>query len=159
MLSSRALGRSTESHLLQKSSSPQRSVRPQQGRCTNSWEPSRTESEMLSLVKAVAEASAVVQVGLNRALSTRWDCSFWSYEAKLAYSLIELIRCISSSLSAVDHRWHRDLQSNRSKWRFGYKDNLMHQGPLPRLTNESKKIRTMKVFTPPDPFAPNQVSG
>ena len=47
--------------------------------------------------------------------------------------------------------------SNRTKYRFGYEDKMRRSGALPRLENDSKRIKTMKIFTPPDPFAPNQV--
>ena len=58
--------------------------------------------------------------------------------------------------SASNDRWHKDKVSNRDLYRHGYIDRVKQSGALPRISEDSPRVREIKVFTPSNPFAPKE---
>ena len=58
--------------------------------------------------------------------------------------------------STQNNRWHKDKVENRQLYRYGYIDRVKQSGALPRISEDSERIRHMKVFRPANPFAPKE---
>ena len=55
-----------------------------------------------------------------------------------------------------NNRWHKDKVDNRRLYRYGYIDRVKQSGALPRISEDSERIRSIKVFRPSNPFAPKE---
>ena len=63
---------------------------------------------------------------------------------------------VSLHTSALNARWHKDVVENRRLYRHGYIDKVKQSGALPRISEDSRRLRTIKVFRPANPFAPKE---
>ena len=63
---------------------------------------------------------------------------------------------VSLHTSALNERWHKDVVENRRLYRHGYVDNVKQSGAMPRISEDSHRLRTIKVFRPANPFAPKE---
>ena len=63
---------------------------------------------------------------------------------------------VSLHTSALNQRWHKDVVENRRLYRHGYIDKVKQSGALPRISEDSQRLRTIKVFRPANPFAPKE---
>ena len=63
---------------------------------------------------------------------------------------------ISFHTSTQKDRWHKDKVENRQLYRWGYQDKVKQSGALPRISEDSERVRTIKVFRPSNPFAPKE---
>ncbi len=70
-------------------------------------------------------------------------------------SALRLLPSRGLSTSAASDRWHADRRANNHIYRHGYTDRVKRSGALPRLTNDTARIRPRKVYTPSNPFAPS----
>ena len=58
--------------------------------------------------------------------------------------------------TTLNSRWHKDTVENRDLYRHGYIDRVKQSGALPRISEDSPRIKEMKVFRPSNPFAPKE---
>ena len=58
--------------------------------------------------------------------------------------------------TAMNRRWHKDKVENRDLYRHGYIDRVKQSGALPRISEDSPRIKEIKVFKPANPFAPKE---
>ena len=63
---------------------------------------------------------------------------------------------MSFHTSTQKDRWHKDKVENRQLYRWGYQDKVKQSGALPRISEDSERVRTIKVFRPSNPFAPKE---
>ena len=63
---------------------------------------------------------------------------------------------MSFHTSTLKERWHKDMVENRRLYRYGYVDKVKQSGALPRISEDSPRVKTMKVFRPSNPFAPKE---
>ena len=58
--------------------------------------------------------------------------------------------------SSFNARWHKDKVENRDLYRHGYVDRVKQSGALPRISEDSPRVKEIKVFRPSNPFAPKE---
>eukprot|EP00096_Caligus_rogercresseyi_P011725 TRINITY_DN470_c0_g1_i1.p1 TRINITY_DN470_c0_g1~~TRINITY_DN470_c0_g1_i1.p1 ORF type:complete len:177 (+),score=24.37 TRINITY_DN470_c0_g1_i1:39-569(+) len=59
--------------------------------------------------------------------------------------------CTSSRV----YRWHSEKVENPHLRRFGYVDKVKRSGPLPRISNDSPRIKGPHLFVRENPWAPS----
>ena len=58
--------------------------------------------------------------------------------------------------TTLNGRWHKDKVENRDLYRHGYIDRVKQSGALPRISEDYRRIKEIKVFRPSNPFAPKE---
>ena len=58
-----------------------------------------------------------------------------------------------SEQNQVRFRWFKDTVENRKVKRYGYKDPVKHEGPLPRLKDDSAPLRQVAGYKPKNSWA------
>ena len=58
--------------------------------------------------------------------------------------------------TTINNRWHKDRVENRDLYRHGYIDRVKQSGAMPRISEDSPRIKEIKVFRPSNPFAPKE---
>ena len=74
--------------------------------------------------------------------------------AQLSKSLT--LKPFANSLSAVNQvrfRWYKDSLENVKVKRYGYRDPVKHEGPLPRMKNDSAPIKQIADYKPKNSWA------
>ena len=99
---------------------------------------------MISLAKLIRS--------LKKATWISADCS----ENILKKSVVGWQSSMSFHTSLSKRRWHKDKVQNRDLYRHGYIDRVKQSGALPRISEESPRIKEIKVFRPSNPFAPKE---
>ena len=58
-----------------------------------------------------------------------------------------------SEQTQVRYRWYKDVQENRVIKRYGYKDPIKREGPLPRLKDDTADYRMVASYKPTNSWA------